>query len=732
MGTEIEPTTLITVGVSIGVLFVVVISIGLMLARLYRQVAQGQVLIANTLSRTKVTFTGAVVLPIIHRAETMDISVKTIEIDRRGKEGLVCADNIRADIKVSFFVRVNKTVEDVLKVAQAVGCERASDEKTLQELFGAKFAEALKTVGKQMDFEDLYTKRQTFKDEIVRVIGSDLNGYMLEDAAIDYLEQTPIEMLDKDNILDAVGIKKITELTTAQNVLTNEFRQTERKQITKQNVEADEAVFALEKQRAEAAAKQKKEIETVQARELAETQKVQEEERAKAQLARIKADEEIAINDQNMHRQVEVAGKNRERVVGIEGERVLRDKNLEAIAREREVELQRIGKEKALEVERKAIADVLSTRIAVEKKVAFEEESIKDLRVTADAKRKKEAAVIGAESEAQQALLREVKLAEAQEEVAKHDARRRLTLAEAELEAADKQAKAKVRIAEGVQAESAAAGLAEVRVKEADAVASEKLGMAQVRVKEADAVAVEKQGFAQARVQEANAAALEKRGVAEAVAIREKGVAEAVASREMGVAEAVAIKEKGLAEAAGAQQKLLAEATGVQEKLLAEAKGLAEKATSMKALDQASRGHEEFRLRLQKEKEVELEALRIRLGMAESQAKVLAEAFQHTKINIVGGDGAFFDQFVKAVTLGNAVDGAIHNSESLQVLLKDYLGGKASLPADLKEILSRPGLPQDAQNLALAALLGRLAKDPAPVVEGLRAASKGTREGEQR
>ena len=71
-----------------------------------------------------VAFTGAVVYPIINRAEVMDLSVKTIDIDRRGKEGLICNDNIRADINLTFFVRVNKTVEDVLKVAQSIGCAR--------------------------------------------------------------------------------------------------------------------------------------------------------------------------------------------------------------------------------------------------------------------------------------------------------------------------------------------------------------------------------------------------------------------------------------------------------------------------------------------------------------------------------------------------------------------------------------------------------------------------------
>ena len=43
-----------------------------------------------------------------------------------------------------------------------------------------------------MDFEDLYRERDKFRDKIIAIIGNDLNGYVLEDAAIDYLEQTPV------------------------------------------------------------------------------------------------------------------------------------------------------------------------------------------------------------------------------------------------------------------------------------------------------------------------------------------------------------------------------------------------------------------------------------------------------------------------------------------------------------------------------------------------------------
>ena len=685
----------------------------LTIVRLYRQVDQGKVLIVNTLkSEPLVTFTGAVVFPIINRAEVMDISLKTVEIDRRGKEGLICKDNIRADIKVTFFVRVNKTREDVLKVAQSIGCARASDQETLENLFEAKFSEALKTVGKSFDFVELYTKRDEIKDQVVRVIGRDLNGYMLEDCAIDFLEQTPVEMLDKDNILDAEGIRKITELTTKQNVFTNELRQDERMAVTKRNVEADEAIFALERQREEASAKQKREIDSIHARESAEAERVKQEEHAKAELARIKAEEEILINEQNKQRQVEVAQKNRERVVGVETERVEKDRALEAINRERETELQRIAKEKALEGEKKLIADVVRARIAVEKTVAEEEERIKDLRVKAEANRRKDALLINAEAQAQEKLVKDIKAAEASNEVAKFAAKEKLTLAEADLEAADKTAKAKMRLAEGIQAEEAAHGLAEVRVKEADALAVEKQGMATVRVKEAEAAVIEKQGMAQATV-------LKERGLAEASAAREKLLAEAAGEKEKGLArasigeaEAQAIQKRGEAEAVSAREKLLAEAKGIEEKLLAEARGLAEKAESMALLQGATREHEEFRLRLQKERDVELATINVRKDIAEAQSRVMAETMGHAKVNIVGGDGQFFERFIKAISVGQSFDGALDQSETLRKAFAGYLNGEKDLAADLKEILSKPGLTSDAQNLAMAALLHRMAPSP--------------------
>jgi uncharacterized membrane protein YqiK len=686
-------------------LTVITVGVAFVIARFYRKVDQGQVLIINKMSaEPDVTFTGGVVYPIIHRCETMDISVKSIVISRSGKEGLICKDNIRADIKVAFFVRVNKTKEDVLRVAQSIGCARASKQETLEELFAAKFSEALKTVGKQLEFEDLYTRREEFKNQIIEVIGRDLNGYALEDAAIDYLEQTPIEALDKDNILDAVGIRKITSITAEQNVFTNELRQTERKNLTRQNLEADEAILELSRRRADAEAKQQREIATVKARESAETVKVQSEERQRAELAKIKADEEIAISELNKSRQLETAEKDKERVLAIKSEQVERDRDLEMIARQREVERQSIDKEMELEVKRKEIADVVRTRIVVDRGVAEEEERIKTLRAMAEANRSKDVQIVAAQGEAEEALVKTLRQAEASEKVSEFKAREKLTMANADLDAADKVAKGKIRAAEGELAEKAASGLAAVRVKEANAVAIEKEGMAQARVDleqmQSRAKGEEEIGLAKSRVRAKEIEVTARAGEVDAQVVRQRLEGEAQGN----MATAEALKMRLLAEAEGKvadakafEQRGLAEAKTLEEKMRAEATGLREKLEAMQKMEGPARDHEEFRLRMEAEQKMRLAMGEVQQKIAEAQSRVLAQAFASADIKIVGGDGQFLDKLVQAASMGQMVDGFLAESGAARSLLAPYLSGDKKVGDTVKDVITAVTQPTNGQ-----------------------------------
>ncbi|MCK5903565.1 MAG: hypothetical protein KAG28_10515 [Cocleimonas sp.] len=639
-----------TIMTLVGLFILAIIVIGLLISitKFYVKVAQGWALIINdTTPVPKVKFTGGIVWPIINKKELMRISLITMELDRRNKEGLICRDNIRADITVAFYLRVNETQEDVLKVAKSIGVDRASDKSSVHELFNAKFSEALKTVGKQMDFISLFENRIGFRDNIIEVIGNDLNGYILEDVAIDYLEQTPKSSLDSDNILDAEGIRKITELTAKQNVQTNILERNEQLAITKKNVETREAMLALERQEADAEARQQREVETIQAREEAETIKVQEEERLRFEQARLTTEEKLLVLEENKQREVEVAKNNRLRAIAIEEEKVTRARELETVSREREVAIQEIEKEKALEVERKEIANVIRERVSVDRTVAEQEEKINDVRVISEAERKKQAVILSAEAKAEEELVKQVKQAEADEIKATYKAKEINTIAQAELEASSKEAEAKIKLAEGTRAEKAAPGLAEAEVKQAHAEAKEKEGLVEAKI-------LQERMTAEAKGIEAQSIAKEKEGLMEAEVLERKLDAEAKGNEKIGLSAAVVTREK----------------------FKAEADGLIEKFKAMEQMSPDAREHEEFRMKLDKDFAKALEEIGASKEIAEHQAKVLSTALSKANIDIVGGEGDYFSSFARSLALGKSIEGIKKKSPVVEEVLSKLLSMK--------------------------------------------------------
>jgi uncharacterized membrane protein YqiK len=607
----------------------------------YVKVEQGTALIVNDLSaRPKVRFTGALVVPVLYKAEIMRISLITLQVDRRGKEGLICRDNIRADITVAYYLRVNETTEDVLKVAKSIGASRASDLNAVDELFNAKFSEALKTVGKKFDFIELFEKREEFRDAVVAVIGRDLNGYVLEDVAIDYLEQTPKSMLDQNNIMDAEGIRKITQLTAAQNIVTNELSQNEHLAVTKKNVETREATLALERQQAEAEARQKREIETIQARENAETQRVREEQRLISEQARIQTTEQVEIREQERQRQVEIAEQARLRAIAIEAERVARAAKMEAVTTDREVKLQEIERDKNVEQGVMDVANITRERIAIDKTVAVEEERINEVREVSAADRAKQVRVMQAEAQAQEQLVQEVKAAEAAETAARHRASELTTIAQAEFDAASRQAEAKKILADAIKVEQAAPGLAQVMVQEANASALEKTGVAEARVIEVKADANLKLGQNEARV-------LAERLGAQAEGETRLGQAKATATEALGAAEASATRDR----------------------MNAEAEGLTAKFGAMDRMSADARSHEEYRMALETSLQQALASIEAGKEISRENAEVIAAALKNAKIDLVGGEGGMFEALTKALSLGKAVEGFTQKSPLFQSVL---------------------------------------------------------------
>jgi hypothetical protein len=408
--------------------------------------------------------------------------------------------------------------------------------------------------------------------------------------------------------------------------------------------------------------------------------------------ARIATDEEVMISEQNRERQVLVAERSKQRTDAVETVRVEQARLLENNEKERIVALAQIEKEKAVEEERKNIQGIIRERITVEKAVVEEEEKIKDTKAFAEAERLKSVAITTATMVAEEALVKEIKGAEAARQAAEFRAQQLLIDAEAEKTSSVNRAQAIKLMAEAEATQAAAVGLSEAQVMEAKAAARQKEGEAEANVTERQAVATAKATRVQA---EAQAEADEKLGLVAAKVTQEKGMADASIIANLAAAE----EKRGLAEA---------RVSG--EKFTVEAKGIEEKAGAMKKLDGVGKEHEEFKLRLEKDKAIELAQIDIQKDIAASQASVLSEALKAAKIDIVGGETMFFDQIVGSITKGKQVDRLVTNSEVLGTVKDAFFqkdsNGHIDFKANLQRFITQFGMnSDDVRNLSVSALL---------------------------
>ena len=203
----------------------------------------------------------------------------------------------------------------------------------------------------------------------------------------------------------------------------------------------------------------------------------------------------------------------------------------------------------------------------------------------------------------------------------------------------------------------------------------------------------------------------------EAEARRDAAEKDTAATKMLAEAETAKVAASGLADvrvmearASAIEKEGMAEAHVMQQKYTSEAAGITEKATAMKELDSVGKEHEEFKLKLEKEKDVEIAAIQAQKHIAEAQAGVVGEALRAARIDIVGGDGEFFEQITAAVKGGKAIDRFVYNSRVATDIKQTFFDGNPAYFQDkLTELIAQFNVDSsDVKNLSIAALIAKL------------------------
>jgi uncharacterized membrane protein YqiK len=473
------------------------------LSRFYRRCGADEALVRTGSGGNKVVIGGGViVMPVLHQLSRVSLRSVKLSVERAGKNALVTADKIKANVETELYVKVEPLAEDVLACARSFG-ERSLDENAIAELIEGKLTDALRSVSANQTFMSLHSQRKEFAEMIQAALAEELkkNGLTLENVSITSLSMVPVSELDPSDVFDAEGLRAITESVATNREKTNQIQREKETQIQGQNVAAKMRFLELEQAQKQAEADQTRKVAEYAAIQNAETAKAvytQEEARERALILK---DQQIAVaqtEKTRAEREALIAAEKAQQAAEIEKQSVIqaaeiaRQKALEAatIEKEKVVGASLINKETAIETARigKIVAVTKSeeeaAHAAAAKALAKAEEerakqTILTVEATAAAERAKEIAAI--EAAAKAAVERE--LAEAQIARARGEAGVVLAAAEAKAEAAAREAKAIRELAEANSFRAERHAEVRRKIVEAENLVADKLLLRDVAVK---------------------------------------------------------------------------------------------------------------------------------------------------------------------------------------------------------------------------------------------------------
>jgi uncharacterized membrane protein YqiK len=393
----------------------------LAITQLYRKTSADQAFVRTGMGGSKVVMDGGTyVLPIIHKIVEVNLRTMKLAVNPSGRSALITRDNLRSNVLAQFYIRVQADHAHILNAARSLG-ENSVNEKTVEELVNEKLISALRAIASQMDLFEIHTKRDEFAERVKDHVKADLeaNGLLLESVTISELDQTDPTELSDDNVFDAQGKKKITEITTAAVVERNRLDREAERLRREKDVQTRQQILELERMQAEAEANQATEIAKVKAEKEREAQE--------AQIAQTKAVETARIGQERAVQSASI-----ERDQAIQTANVERDKAVEVANRQREIAV-------AQQEAQRALAEQAALQAKAERERAAQE--VVTVEQIAQADREAQKQIISAKASIEQDRIRK----QTEAEVAAFS---RVKQAEGEKEAAEKQAQARLQLAE--------------------------------------------------------------------------------------------------------------------------------------------------------------------------------------------------------------------------------------------------------------------------------------------
>jgi uncharacterized membrane protein YqiK len=407
-----------------------------------------------TKKKSVILYGGCIVLPGFHQLTRVPLREISIDVERTGKMAVRTKDYLRADIRVTFYVCINASEDDVLTAAARLSQNGTKiNPEDIKNALEKRADDAIRAAAKTKDLAEIDSDKLGFAQEVLNLVGTDLKkvGLTLNNIAISEILESVT--YDPDNFFDAQGVRLRTEIIQRSIQQKREVELSAQVTIEQKELDAQKRSLQIAQEQESAKLAQKFQVEALKAQREREIQESKDKEAATVQ--RTKILQEKSVEEEEIRRKLSLQESQIEADIALE-QRSKQLKVAQALQKQ-EAEIAEISRQQTVQsgklqaqvkiVESERVARLAQEDVAIaianKKRESFvaqaeqakAEESVKTATEIEKAEREQRLSIIIAEREAQERSISDRNIVEI-------DAFRRRRQAEIAQQAAELEAEA--------------------------------------------------------------------------------------------------------------------------------------------------------------------------------------------------------------------------------------------------------------------------------------------------
>ncbi|MDM7326466.1 MAG: SPFH domain-containing protein [Thermosynechococcus sp. Uc] len=364
---------------------------------------------------------GCIALPGFHELTRVPLREISIDVERTGKLAVRTQDYLRADMRVTFYVCINATEEDVLTAAARLSQNNRITPEDIKNALEKRADDAIRAAAKHKSLAEIDSDKLGFAQEVLNLMQQDLQkvGLTLNNIAISEVQES--DTYDENNFFDAQGVRLRTETIQRSIQQKREVELSTRVAIEQKELDAQKRSLQIEEEKEAALLSQRLKVEALKAQREREIEEAKAAEAAAIQRAKLLQAQ--AVEEEEIRKKLAIQQKEIEARIELE-EKNKRLKVTQA-QQQQEAEIAEIGRQQQVQANR------LQAQVAIaeaERQARLAQEDV----AIAVATKKKESLIAEAErARAESAVTTAI-------EVEKADRQKHLAIIAAEREAAEK------------------------------------------------------------------------------------------------------------------------------------------------------------------------------------------------------------------------------------------------------------------------------------------------------